>query len=89
VEARVLFHGDGLAAAQLRFASNSHIDPHTAPFVIEVVCLEGSGFTTIGDSESPLRAGERVTWPPGVVHGLRTEEMTMVTLMLERHDRVA
>lgn len=87
VEARVLFRGDGLAVAQLRFAPGGHVDPHAARFPVEVICLEGAGFTAVGERREALRAGQRVRWPPGEVHALWTEGEPMVTLMLERHDR--
>ena len=48
----------------------------------EVICLGGTGFTSLGAEKAPIRAGERVTWPPGIVHGLWTEDDEMVTLMV-------
>jgi hypothetical protein len=38
-----------------------------------VACLEGHGFTTVGDVSAPLAAGERTFWPAGVFHRLWTE----------------
>jgi mannose-6-phosphate isomerase-like protein (cupin superfamily) len=49
-----------------------------------VACLEGEGWTSIGDERAPLRAGEFTVWPKGVPHRLWTEGTTMMTLMYER-----
>ena len=87
VEGRVLLVGDGLAIAMLRFAPNATIDPHAATFPVDVICLEGAGFTAVGDDAAPIAAGQRVRWPPGLPHRLWTEGGAMTTLMIERHAR--
>jgi quercetin dioxygenase-like cupin family protein len=69
----------------LRFGPAATIDEHADDeHVHEVICLEGSGFTSLGAEKASIRAGERVTWPPGVVHGLWTEGEAMTTLMVAR-----
>jgi quercetin dioxygenase-like cupin family protein len=85
VEARVLLVKDGLAVANLRFGRNAFIDKHSAPFEIDVVCVSGSGFTSVGDEEFPISAGETIRWPKGYDHCLWTTDDTMETLMVERH----
>jgi quercetin dioxygenase-like cupin family protein len=76
-----------LFVAMLRFARGSAIQEHADERggTHEVICLEGSGFTSLGAEKAPIRAGERVTWPPGIAHGLWTEHDEMVTLMVGRY----
>ncbi len=73
-----------LMVAQLRFSEHATIEPHAGERDAIVVCIEGEGFTSVGDERSPLREGQQERWPKGVVHGLWTEGSTMSTLMIER-----
>lgn len=87
VMAKGLFKdGDKLSMAMLKFEENGTIHEHPADFVIEVCCLEGEGFTSVGGEVSPIKAGERIQWPAGIPHRLWTENTTMITLMVERLD---
>ena len=83
VEGRVLLRNEQTLLANLRFAAHATIDEHSAPYGIDVVCLDGSGFVSVGEETSALRAGETVHWPAGVDHRLWTEQSTMETLMVE------
>lgn len=85
VEFRVLLRRQGLIVANLRFAAGATIDRHSAPHDIDVVCVAGSGFTSVGDQTSPLRAGHTVRWSAGVDHCLWTDGEGMETLMLEHY----
>ena len=77
-----------LFVAVLRFAPDATTDEHPDELQVhEVVCLEGSGFTSIGDETASIRAGQRVTWPRGVPHRLWTEADEMTTLMIGRAPR--
>ena len=84
VEFRALLQKSGLALANLRFSENATIDPHDAPFDIDVVCLSGRGFILIGEETFPFEAGQTARWPNGVMHCLHTTDSTMETLMVER-----
>jgi quercetin dioxygenase-like cupin family protein len=86
VEGRVLLTlSPDSYVSMLRFGRNGNIDEHADDeHVHEVICLEGSGFTSVAGEAAPLRAGERVTWPPGVMHGLWTDGEEMTTLMVAR-----
>ena len=84
VESRALLQQDDLFVAQLRFAEHATIQEHPSPNQITAVCLEGEGFTSVGDERAPIRAGEQAHWPPNVPHRLWTEGSTMLTLMIER-----
>ena len=86
VEVRVLWHDDGLLLAQLRFDEHANIHEHAGANDAYVSCLEGAGFTKVGDEVEPIEAGQRVFWPKGVVHGLWTDGAPMVTLMCERYE---
>jgi quercetin dioxygenase-like cupin family protein len=83
VDFRVLLRQPGLALAQLRLAPQATIEEHSAPFSIEVICLEGAGMVKIGELTHPLIGGQRVHWPAGVNHLLWTEGESMLTLMVE------
>lgn len=87
VEGRLLWNQDGLVLALLRFEENANIHEHAGDNDAYVSCLEGRGFTKVGDEEEPIEAGQRVFWPKGVVHGLWTDGSTMTTLMCERYSR--
>lgn len=83
--ARVLLAKEGLTVANLRFGINATIDPHPASWDIDVVCISGSGYTSIEDETFEISAGQSIRWPAGKVHCLWTEETEMETLMMERH----
>jgi quercetin dioxygenase-like cupin family protein len=84
VTGRVLLNRAAIVIANLRFAANATIDEHSAPFEVDVICLDGEGFVSVGDKSSAFRAGERVVWPAGVDHRLWTQGSAMETLMVER-----
>jgi quercetin dioxygenase-like cupin family protein len=86
VVGRVLVREESFFVAQLRFAERASISPHPGERDTIVVCIEGEGFTSVGDEALPLREGQQVRWPRGIVHGLWTEDSTMTTLMVEHFD---
>lgn len=73
----------------LKFATNATINEHPAPLEVDVICMEGSGMTSVDGEESPISAGETVHWPANVPHRLWTEDAEMVTLMVEHYGRHA
>lgn len=81
---RVLLKRAGIAIASLRFSRDASIDEHSAPVDVDVICISGEGFVSVGKEVSPFRAGERVVWPAGVNHRLWTQHSQMETLMVER-----
>jgi len=84
VEGRVIFFDETLGLALLRFAEDGTIHEHPGPNDTVVSCLEGHGYTSVGDEISPIESGQIVHWPAGVPHRLWTESSTMMTLMCER-----
>ena len=85
VEVRVLSRLPHLALAMLRFAPYGTIHEHAADLDIDVVCLDGSGMTSLAGEAAPIRAGEWVRWPRGIRHRLWTAGSSMLTLMVEHH----
>jgi quercetin dioxygenase-like cupin family protein len=84
---RVLVREDDFFfVAQLRFSEHATITEHAGERDTIVVCIEGEGFTSVGDETSRLREGQQVRWPKGVVHGLWTEASMMSTLMIEHFE---
>jgi quercetin dioxygenase-like cupin family protein len=83
VEFKVLLHEPHLGLAMLRFGSHAAIDEHSAEFDVNVVCLAGRGFASVGSEVMELAAGSHVRWPASVQHRLWTEDSTMETLMVE------
>lgn len=71
----------------LKFTTNATINEHHAPLAVDVICMEGSGMTSVDAEESPINAGETVHWPAAVNHRLWTEDTEMVTLMVEHYGR--
>jgi quercetin dioxygenase-like cupin family protein len=70
----------------LRFEPDGAIHEHPGEHDAYVACLEGEGWTSVGNERAQLRAGQFVVWPRGVLHRLWTEGTTMTTLMYERTD---
>lgn len=85
VEGKVLLRLDHLSLALLRFQPGGTIHEHPAPFDIDVICLEGQGFTSVGGAAAALHAGEQVRWPAGIPHRLWTDDSSMLALMVEHH----
>jgi quercetin dioxygenase-like cupin family protein len=83
VVGRVLVREDDYFVAQLRFAEHATIHPHAGENDTIVVCIEGEGYTSVGEATSSLHEGQQVRWPKGIVHGLWTTGTTMSTLMIE------
>ena len=85
VEGKVLLVRHNLSIAMLRLAKDVTIHEHPADHETDVVCIEGSGKTSVGDERASIKAGERVRWPAHVNHRLWTEGDGMLTLMVEHH----
>lgn len=83
VESKVLPRFERFSLAMLRFPSGGTIHEHPAGFDIDVICLEGSGFTSVAGEAAEIHAGERVRWPAEQPHRLWTTGSPMVTLMVE------
>ncbi|MEZ4664746.1 MAG: hypothetical protein R2911_45015 [Caldilineaceae bacterium] len=83
VEGKVFLDLEHLAVALLRFQPHATIHEHAASFDIDVICMEGSGCTSVNGQQANLQAGQKVRWPAHLAHRLWTESDTMITLMVE------
>jgi quercetin dioxygenase-like cupin family protein len=83
VEGKVLLIQPDLVLAMLRFQPKGTIHEHPADYEIDVVCLEGEGYTSVDDEVATLRAGQIVRWPALKQHRLWTGDSSMQTLMIE------
>lgn len=83
VSSRQVLEQKQFSISMLHFQPNGTIDEHDAPINIDVICLQGNGFTSIGQERSPIYEGERVRWPANVPHRLWTTDNEMVTVMVE------
>ena len=84
VDGKVLLVREGLALAMLRFEPEATIDEHSAPYEVDVICLEGEGFISVEDRVNSFAAGQWMTWPADRVHRLWTGDHGMITMMVER-----
>jgi quercetin dioxygenase-like cupin family protein len=84
VDGQLLVREEDFFIAMLRFAEHATIHEHPGPNDTIVVCLKGSGFTSVAGEIASLREGEKVFWPRDVPHRLWTEDGPMKTLMVER-----
>jgi quercetin dioxygenase-like cupin family protein len=84
VEGKVPVRDQDFFIAVLRFTEDGTIHEHPGPNDTIVVCLEGSGFTSLAGETAPLQAGDRVEWPRDVPHRLWTDGSPMTTMMVER-----
>jgi quercetin dioxygenase-like cupin family protein len=87
VSGRVLFLGANLGLVELSFEPHATIDAHALPYMVEVVCMEGSGFVRVGEEASSFEAGFSVRWPMGVVHSLWTADAPMTVITIEHVGR--
>lgn len=87
VDGKVVLAEDDLNVAMLRFGRDATIHEHAADHDTDVICLEGSGYTSVEGREAEFSAGHRVRWPAGKMHRLWTRENEMLTLMVERTAR--
>jgi quercetin dioxygenase-like cupin family protein len=82
VEGKVLLDEGSVGVALLRFRPDGTIHEHAGDTDCHVVCLDGRGWTSLGDEQAELRAGEKTFWPAGVSHRLWTTDSEMTTLMV-------
>jgi quercetin dioxygenase-like cupin family protein len=84
VDGKVLVDEPDFFIAMLRFEPGGTIHEHPGPSDTLVMCIEGSGWTSVAGERTQLHAGELVRWPRATPHRLWTERTGMTTLMYER-----
>jgi mannose-6-phosphate isomerase-like protein (cupin superfamily) len=83
VEGKVLVRDGSFFIAMLRFHEDATTHEHPGETDTIVICIDGSGFTSVGAEAAPITAGQEVRWPEGALHRLWTEGSTMTTLTVE------
>ncbi len=77
-------HADGRGlVAELAFARNARIAPHSNPNTTWFVVIEGGGWVGVDEEVSRVNAGEAVLWPPDVPHAAWTEHSEMRAIVVE------
>jgi quercetin dioxygenase-like cupin family protein len=77
-------HADGRGlVAELAFARNARIAPHSNPNTTWFVVIEGGGWVGVDEEVSRVNAGEAVLWPPDVPHAAWTEGSEMRAIVVE------
>jgi quercetin dioxygenase-like cupin family protein len=77
-------HADGRGlVAELAFARNARIAPHSNPNTTWFVVIEGGGWVGVGDERTRVQAGEAVAWPPDVLHAAWTDGTQMRAIVVE------
>jgi quercetin dioxygenase-like cupin family protein len=79
-----LIHSDGRGlVAELAFARNARIEPHTNPNTTWFVVIEGGGWVVVGEEVARVAAGEAVLWPAHELHGAWTDVSEMRAIIVE------
>jgi quercetin dioxygenase-like cupin family protein len=79
-----VIHSDGRGiVAELAFARDARIEPHSNPNTTWFVVVEGGGWVGVGDERTRIAAGEAAMWPAGVIHSAWTEHSEMRALVVE------
>ncbi len=77
-------HADARGSvAELAFARNARIEPHSNPNTTWFVVIEGGGWVQVGDERARIAAGEAVLWPADIDHAAGTELSEMRAFMVE------
>ncbi len=79
-----VLHSDGRGIiAELAFARNARIEPHTNPNTIYFIVIEGGGWVGVGDERTRIAAGEAAVWPADLLHSAWTEHSEMRAFVVE------
>jgi quercetin dioxygenase-like cupin family protein len=79
-----VLHTDGRGIiAELAFARNARIEPHSNPNTTYFIVVEGGGWVGVGDERTRIAAGEAAVWPADLIHSAWTEHSEMRALVVE------
>ncbi len=79
-----VLHSDGRGiVAELAFARQARIEPHSNPNTTYFIVVEGGGWVGVGDERTRIAAGEAAHWPPDVIHSAWTEHSEMRAFVVE------
>ena len=89
VEGKVLLIQPELILVMLRFQPHGTIHEHAADFDVDVICLEGEGYTSVDGQVATFKPGQMIRWPALQRHRLWTDDSSMQTLMVEHRLQTA
>ena len=79
-----ILHSDGRGIiAELAFARNARIEPHSNSNTTYFIVVEGGGWVGVGDERTRIAAGEAACWPPDIIHSAWTEHSEMRAFVIE------
>lgn len=79
-----VLHTDGRGiVAELAFARNARIEPHSNPNTTYFIVVEGGGWVGVGDERTRIAAGEAAVWPADLIHSAWTEHSEMRAFVVE------
>jgi quercetin dioxygenase-like cupin family protein len=79
-----VIHSDARGhVSELAFSRSGRIEPHSNPNTTYFCVIEGGGWTSVGDEEIRIAAGEAAVWPAGELHAAWTDHMTMRAIVIE------
>lgn len=79
-----VIHSDARGhASELVFSKGGRIEPHSNPNTTYFCVIEGGGWTSVGEEEIRIAAGEAAIWPAGELHAAWTDHMTMRAIVIE------
>jgi quercetin dioxygenase-like cupin family protein len=79
-----VLHSDGRGIiAELAFARNALIEPHSNPNTTYFIVVEGGGWVGVGDERTRIAAGEAAVWPADLIHSAWTEHSEMRAFVVE------
>ena len=83
ITGQVIETGPPGVIAELAFARDGRIAPHSNPNAAWFIVIEGGGWVGVGDERTRVQAGEAVAWPPDVLHAAWTEGTHMRAIVVE------
>ena len=81
---KVLFREEGLNLILFALLPSQSIPAHKTPNNAYLQCLEGEVTVAIGDVEYPLRQGEIILLPKGILHGIVALKETKLLLIKQQ-----
>jgi quercetin dioxygenase-like cupin family protein len=79
-----VIHSDGRGIiAELAFARDARIEPHSNPNTTWFIVIEGGGWVGVAGERTRIAAGEVALWPADLIHSAWTEHSEMRALVVE------
>ena len=79
-----VLHTDGRGIiAELAFARNARIEPHSNPNTTYFIVVEGGGWVGVDGERTRIAAGEAAVWPADLIHSAWTEHSEMRAIVVE------